>query len=49
MNAKPGSKIGPATNILGGSISASPAAFVSSTAAPLDTLTVLKTFKVPAK
>jgi hypothetical protein len=49
MNAKLGSKIGPATNIFGGSVSASPAAFVSSSAAPLDTLTVLKTFTVPKK
>ena len=49
MNAKPGSKIAPGTNIFGGSISAAPAAFVSSSGAPLDTLVVLKTFTVPKK
>lgn len=47
LNAKPGSKIQPGTNIFGGSISTNPSAFVSSSAAPLDTLTVIKTFKIP--
>lgn len=47
IHAKPGSKIAGATNIFGGTISASPAAFVSSSAMPLDTLTVTKTFTVP--
>ena len=47
MNAKPGSKIQPGTNIFGGSISTNPSAFVSSSAAPLDTLLVTKTFKIP--
>ena len=46
IKAKTGSKIGPATNIFGGSVSATPAAFVSSSAMPLDTLVVLKTFVV---
>jgi hypothetical protein len=49
INAKHGSKIGPGTNIFGGSISATPAAFVTSSAMPLDTLTVLETFVVSAK
>jgi hypothetical protein len=48
MNAKPGSKIGPGTNIFGGSISAAPSAYFTSSAMPLDTLSVTKTFKVPA-
>lgn len=47
MNAKPGSKITAGTNIFGGSISTNPSAFVSTSAAPLDTLTVIKTFKIP--
>ncbi len=46
INAKPGSKIEPGTNIFGGSLSASPAAFVSSTAMPLDTLTITGTYVV---
>ena len=46
INAKPGSKITPGTNVFGGSVSATPAAFVTSSAMPLDTLTVLKTFVV---
>jgi hypothetical protein len=49
INAKPGSKIAPGTNIFGGSISSTPAAFVSSSAGPMDTMTVLKTFTVPKK
>ena len=47
IKAKSGSKIGPAANIFGGSISAAPSAFFTSSAAPLDTLSVLKTFVVP--
>jgi hypothetical protein len=46
MGAKPGSKITPGTNLFGGSISATPAAFFSSTAAPLDTMILTKTFVV---
>ena len=46
MNAKPGSKITAGTNLFGGSVSATPAAFVTSSAMPLDTLTVTKTFVV---
>lgn len=46
MNAKPGSKITPGTNIFGGSVSATPSAFFTSNAMPLDTLTVTKTFVV---
>ena len=46
LGAKPGSKITPGTNIFGGSISATPSAFFTSSAMPLDTLTVLKTFVV---
>ena len=47
IKAKPGSKIAPATNIFTGTISATPAAFVTSSAMPLDVLQVLKTFVVP--
>ena len=47
IKAKPGSKITPATNIFGGSISAAPAAFLTSSAMPIDTLVVTKTFTVP--
>ncbi len=46
INAKPGSKITPGTNIFGGSISAAPSAFFTSSAMPMDTLTVTKTFVV---
>ena len=46
LGGKPGSKITPGTNIFGGSISATPSAFFTSSAMPLDTLTVTKTFKV---
>jgi hypothetical protein len=44
IGAKKGSKITPGTNLFGGSISATPAAFVSNTAGPLDFMTVTKTF-----
>jgi len=44
IGAKKGSKITPGTNIFGGSISAAPSAFFTSSAMPLDTLTVTKTF-----
>ena len=46
LGAKPGSKITPGTNIFGGSISATPAAFFTSSAMPLDTMTLTKTFVV---
>ena len=46
IGAKKGSKIAPGTNIFGGSISATPAAFVTSSAMPLDTLSITKTFVV---
>jgi hypothetical protein len=49
IGAKPGTKITGGANIFGGSVSASPAAFVSSTAMPLDTLTVAGTYTVPKK
>lgn len=49
INAKPGSKIEPAANLFGGSISAAPSAFFTSSAMPLDTMIVLKTFVVPKK
>lgn len=49
INAKHGSKIAPGTNVFGGSISATPAAFLSSSGAPLDTMTVTETFVVSAK
>ena len=46
LGAKPGSKITPGVNIFGGSVSATPAAFVTNSAMPMDTMTVLKTFVV---
>lgn len=46
LGAKRGSKITPAANIFGGSVSAAPSAFLTSGNFPLDTLTVLKTFVV---
>ena len=49
ISAKKGSKITAGTNLFGGSISAAPSAFVTSSAAPLDTLTVTGTFVVPKK
>ncbi|MFN2593664.1 MAG: hypothetical protein ABR579_02100 [Actinomycetota bacterium] len=49
IHGKAGSKIGPGTNLFGGTISAIPAAFLSSSAMPLDVLTATKTFTVPKK
>jgi hypothetical protein len=49
INAKAGSKIAPGTNIFGGSISAAPAAFVTSNNFPMDMLTATGTFVVPKK
>ena len=46
INAKPGSKITAGANVFGGSVSATPAAFLSMTTFPLDTLTVDGTFVV---
>jgi hypothetical protein len=46
INVKKGSKITGGTNIFGGSISAAPAAFLTSGNFPYDTLTVTKTFVV---
>ena len=46
IGAKKGSKIEPGTNIFGGSVSAAPSVWVTSSAFPLDTLTVTKTFVV---
>jgi hypothetical protein len=46
IGVKKGSKIGPGTNIFGGSVSAIPSAFLSSGNFPLDSLTILKTFVV---
>lgn len=46
IGAKKGTKITGGTNIFGGSISAAPAAFLTSGNFPYDTLTVLKTFVV---
>lgn len=47
LGAKPGSKIGPATGFLGGTIYASPAAVVVNGNFPHDTMAVTKTFVVP--
>lgn len=47
LGAKPGSKIEPAANIFGGSISASPAVFLTSGNFPMDTMVVTETFVVP--
>ncbi|MDQ3939924.1 MAG: hypothetical protein M3238_01065 [Actinomycetota bacterium] len=46
LGVKRGSTISPGTNIFGGSISAAPSAFVTSSAFPLDTMVVTKTFVV---
>lgn len=46
LKAKKGTKIAPGTNIFGGSVSASPSAFLTNSAMPMDTLTVTKTFAV---
>jgi hypothetical protein len=47
IHAKPGSKITPAANLFGGTVSAAPAAFFTSSAMPIDTLVATKTFTVP--
>lgn len=46
LKATKGTKIAPGTNIFGGSVSASPSAFLTSGNFPMDTLTVTKTFVV---
>ena len=47
LKAKTGSKIGPASGLMGGSIYSAPAVFITNTAMPNDTLTIVKTYKVP--
>lgn len=47
LEAKPGAKILPGTNIFGGSISAAPAAFLTYGAYPMDTMVVTKPFAIP--
>ena len=49
IKAKPGSKISPAANIFGGSLSATPSAFVTSNYMPMDIMVTTKTFTVPKK
>lgn len=49
INAKPGSKIAPGTNIFGGSISAAPSAFFSTNNFPMDTMLLTETYVVSAK
>jgi len=46
LGAKKGSKIEPGTNIFGGSVSASPSAFITNNSMPMDTLVVTKTYVV---
>lgn len=46
IGAKPGSKINPDANIFGGTIAAAPSTFLTSAAAPMDTLAVTKSFVV---
>ena len=46
IGAKKGSKIAPAANLFGGTIAAAPSTFLTSAAAPMDTLAVTKTFVV---
>ena len=46
IGAKKGSKIAPGVNIFGGSISAAPSAFLTSSGFPMDTMFVTKTYKV---
>jgi len=48
INARPCSVIAPGPNIFGGSLSASPSAFFSSSAAPLDFLEYETEFRVPS-
>ncbi|MGI8774666.1 MAG: hypothetical protein ACR2KQ_06590 [Actinomycetota bacterium] len=49
LGAKPGSKIEPAPNIFGGSVSANPSAFFSVSLAPLDAMTLTETYVIPKK
>jgi hypothetical protein len=49
IGAKKGSKIGPGTNIFGGSISAMPTAFFTTNSFPLDFMTLTETYVVPKK
>jgi hypothetical protein len=49
IGAKKGSKITPGVGIFGGTIEASPAAFLTSGNFPFDGLTILKTYTVPKK
>ncbi len=49
LGAKLGSKIQPGVNLFGGSISATPAVFLTSGNMPLDTLIVTGTFTIPKK
>ena len=49
ISAKKGSKIEAGVNLFGGSISAAPSAFATTSAFPLDTLTITGTFIVPKK
>jgi hypothetical protein len=46
IGVKNGSKIAPGVNIFGGSISAAPSAFLTSSGFPMDTLILTKTYKV---
>ena len=46
LGAKKGSKITPAANLFGGTVAAAPSTFLTSAAAPMDTMVVLKTFVV---
>jgi hypothetical protein len=46
IKAKKGSKIAPAANIFGGTVSAAPSAFLSSSAMPIDVLIVTKTYVI---
>lgn len=49
LGGKLGSKIQPGVNLFGGSISATPSAFLTADAMPLDALVVTGTFVVPKK
>lgn len=47
IGVKPGSKIAPGTSTMGGSVYAAPAAMVSNTSLPNDTMLLLKTYTIP--
>ncbi len=47
IKAKPGSKVAPGPNTFAGSISAAPSAWATSSAMPMDTMILTKTYTIP--